>query len=156
MALWDNITKKATAVTEKAVSQARSLSEMAKLHNQIADAEKTITDCYTQIGKLYATAHPHDYEPEYGDCITAIARCEELIGSLRKQLQDLKGIAVCPGCGAEVARDAAFCSACGAAMPKEEPREAEVVTQEAPAEACPDCPSEEPEAESGNDDVIHF
>ena len=150
MALWDNISKKASAVTEKAVHQARNLTELAKLHGQIAEAEKAVTDSYTEIGKLYVAAHSADYDEGFAGKIAAIAEAEQKIQQLRKQIQDLKGVSVCEKCGAEVAKEAAFCSACGAAMPKEEPIEAEVVTDEAPVEepeeTCPDC-AVEPEAE---------
>lgn len=151
MALWDNITKKATAITEKAVQQARDLSEVAKLHGQIAEAEKTAYASYAQLGQLYAATHPEDYEEGFGDLIAAAARAEEAANALRKQLQEVKGIAVCEKCGAGVAKDAAFCSACGAEMPKKAPVEAEVVTEDVPVpapESTPEAaPSEEVAAE---------
>ena len=156
MAIWDDITKKAAALGEKAVKQAKDLSEVAKLKLQIAEAEKAADDAYARLGRLYAAAHASDCEEAFAAEMAAAVNAEQTVKTLKGQLHDAKGVAVCEKCGAEVAKDAAFCSACGAAMPKEEPREAEVVTQEAPAEACPDCPPEEPEAESGNDDVIHF
>lgn len=134
MALWDNISRKASMVTEKAVQQAKDLSEQVKLRGQIADEEKTITDSYTQIGKQYAELHPEDYEEVFAGWFAAIENAQRRAEVLRAQLRDLKGVALCPRCGGEVAADAAFCSACGAPMPKEEPREAEVVTEEPPAE----------------------
>ena len=95
MALWDDITKKASVLTEKAVQQARDLSEVAKLHGQIAEAEKTANDSYNALGRLYAATHPEDYEEGFGDLIAAAAKAEELIRNLRKQIQDVKGVATC-------------------------------------------------------------
>ena len=134
MALWENLSRKASMVTEKAVQQAKDLSEQVKLRGQIADEEKTITDSYTQIGKQYAELHPEDYEEVFAGWFAAIENAQRRAEVLRGQLRDLKGVALCPRCGAEVAADASFCSACGAPMPKEEPREAEIVTVESPAE----------------------
>ena len=134
MALWDNISRKASMVTEKAVQQAKDLSEQVKLRGQIADEEKTITDSYTQIGKQYAELHPEDYEEVFAGWFAAIENAQRRAEVLRAQLRDLKGVALCPRCGGEAAADAAFCSACGAPVPKEEPREAEVVTEVVPAE----------------------
>ena len=134
MALWENLSRKASMVAEKAVQQAKDLSEQVKLRGQIADEEKTITDSYTQIGKQYAELHPEDYEEVFAGWFAAIENAQRRAEVLRGQLRDLKGVALCPRCGAEVAADASFCSACGAPMPKEEPREAEVVTEETPAE----------------------
>lgn len=132
MALWNNISKKASAVTEKAVQQAKDLTELAKLHAQAAQAEGNLTDSYTQIGRLYAADHPEDFPPAYAPLMAAVADAEKQIASLRAQIRDIRGVAVCPGCGAEVARDAAFCSACGAEMPKPAPVEAEIVTEDDP------------------------
>lgn len=145
MAIWENITEKAASVAEKAVQQARNLSELAKLHTRITEAERAARDSYEQIGRLYAATHPEDYEEGFGSLISAAANAEATIKDLRKQLRDAKGVAVCEKCGAEIDVDAAFCSACGAPMPKVEPVEAEVAAEEAPCEApaeaepCTDC-----------------
>ena len=137
MALWDNITKKAAAVTEKAVQQAKNLTEQAKLRGQISEAERTITDCYTQIGKQYAGAHPEDFDEAYAPMMAAIAGARRQIASLQEQLRDLKSVSLCPNCGSEVSKDAAYCGACGTEMPKPAPVEAEVVTDDAPAGEAP-------------------
>lgn len=149
MSLWDNITQKAAAVTDKAVHQAKNFTEQVKLRNQISEAQSTITDCYTQIGKQYAAAHSEDFDEAYAPMMAAIAGANRQIASLQEQLRDLKEVALCPKCGAEVDREAAYCSACGAEMPKSAPVEAEVVTDDAPAEEAPvaEAPVEEAPAE---------
>ena len=148
MAIWDDIAKKAAALSDKAVKQARDLSEVAKLKLQIAEAEKAVDDSYTQLGRLYAAAHRSDYEEGFASVMAAVTNAEQTVKTLHQQLQDAKGVTVCEKCGAEVAKDAAFCSACGAEIPKPAPVEAEVVTEEAPAEETPaeEAPAEEPEA----------
>lgn len=148
MAIWDDIAKKAAALSDKAVKQARDLSEVAKLKLQIAEAEKAVEDSYTQLGRLYAAAHRSDYEEGFASVMAAVTNAEQTVKTLHQQLQDAKGVTVCEKCGAEVAKDAAFCSTCGAEIPKPAPVEAEVVTEEAPAEETPaeEAPAEEPEA----------
>lgn len=145
MSLWDNITQKAAAVTDKAVHQAKNFTEQVKLRNQISEAQSTITDCYTQIGKQYAAAHSEDFDEAYAPMMAAIAGANRQIASLQEQLRDLKEVALCPKCGAEVSKDASYCGACGAEMPKPAPVEAEVVTDDAPAEEAPvaEAPAEE-------------
>ena len=145
MSLWDNITQKAAAVTDKAVHQAKNFTEQVKLRNQISEAQSTIADCYTQIGKQYAAAHSEDFDEAYAPMMAAIAGANRQIASLQEQLRDLKEVALCPKCGAEVSKDASYCGACGAEMPKPAPVEAEVVTDDAPAEEAPvaEAPAEE-------------
>ena len=137
MAIWDDITKKAAALGEKAVKQAKDLSEVAKLKLQIAEAEKAADDAYARLGRLYAAAHASDCEEAFAAEMAAAVNAEQTVKTLKGQLHDAKGVAVCEKCGAEVAKDAAFCSACGAEMPKPTPVEAEVVTEEAPVEEAP-------------------
>lgn len=157
MAFWDNITQKAAAVTEKAVQQAKNLAEQARLRNQISEAQSTITDCYTQIGKQYAAAHPENFEECYAPMMAAIAGAQRQIASLQEQLRELKAVSLCPKCGAEVSKDAAFCSACGAEMPKPAPVEAEVVTDDAPAQEAPvkAAPAEETPADTAPVEEAH-
>lgn len=152
MSLWDNITQKAAAVTDKAVHQAKNFTEQVKLRNQISEAQSTITDCYTQIGKQYAAAHSEDFDEAYAPMMAAIAGANRQIASLQEQLRDLKEVALCPKCGAEVSKDVSYCGACGAEMPKPAPVEAEVVTDDAPAEEAPvaEAPAEEAPAETAS------
>ena len=152
MSLWDNITQKAAAVTDKAVHQAKNFTEQVKLRNQISEAQSTITDCYTQIGKQYAAAHSEDFDEAYAPMMAAIAGANRQIASLQEQLRDLKKVALCPKCGAEVSKDASYCGACGAEMPKPAPVAAEVVTDDAPAEKAPvaESPAEETSAETAS------
>lgn len=149
MAIWDDITKKAAALGEKAVKQAKDLSEVAKLKLQIAEAEKAADDAYARLGRLYAAAHASDCEEAFAAEMAAAVNAEQTVKTLKGQLHDAKGVAVCEKCGAEVAKDAAFCSACGAEMPKPAPVEAEVVTEETPVEETPaeEAPAEEAPAE---------
>ena len=96
MALWENLSRKASMVAEKAVQQAKDLSEQVKLRGQIADEEKTITDSYTQIGKQYAELHPEDYEEVFAGWFAAIENAQRRAEVLRGQLRDLTGDALCP------------------------------------------------------------
>lgn len=58
----------------------------------------------------------------------------------------MKGVAICPSCGASVDADAAFCSACGQKMP-EKPKP-EPVKEEDVEVIPPEQPSEEPASET--------
>ena len=140
MAIWDDIAKKAAALSDKAVKQARDLSEVAKLKMQIAEAEKAADDAYAKLGRLYAAAHGSDCEAAFASEMAAAVNAEQTIKTLRSQLWDAKGVTVCEKCGAEI--------------PKPAPMEAEVVTEDAPAEepaeAAPEAPAEEAPVEEAS------
>lgn len=120
MALWDNLGKKASETTAKAIQQAKILSETSRLNGLISDEEKKINNNYFQIGKLYTAIHRNDCEEDFAGMIAAIAESEQKIGDLRMQIQNLKGVIRCEKCGAELAKGVAFCSSCGAPIPRTE------------------------------------
>ena len=120
MALWDNITKKASETTAKAIQQAKILSETTRLNGLISDEEGKIDTAYFQIGKLYTARYRENPQDEFAGLIAAIVEAEQKIAEYRIQIQDVKGVLRCANCGAEVAKGMAFCSACGTAMPKVE------------------------------------
>lgn len=120
MPFFDNLGKKASAVTAKAMQKAQELSETSRLNALISDEEARINNAYFQIGKLYVSLHAADREEAFAGMVTDITDAEQKIADYRHQIQELKGVQRCEKCGAEVMRGVAFCSACGAPMPKVE------------------------------------
>lgn len=118
MAFWDNLSQKASETTAKAMQKAKEMSDIAKLNSIISEEETKINNTYYQIGKLYAAMHSNDHEEEFVGMITTLREADEKIGNCRQQIQDIKGVVRCSQCGAEVQVGAAFCSSCGASMPK--------------------------------------
>ena len=55
--------------------------------------------------------------------IGTLADAETKIRACKQQLQEIKGVQRCPNCGTEVSNGSAFCSACGASLPKVQPPE---------------------------------
>lgn len=117
MALFDEISKKITLAGEGAVNRGKA----ALLNSNVADEEKKIDNAYYQIGKLYVTLHPQDYESDFSALINSIATSQDKIRQITQQIQSIKGVSRCEKCGAEVPNNVAFCSACGAPMPRREP-----------------------------------
>lgn len=120
MAFFESLGKKASEATAKAIQKAQDLSETTKLNALISDAEKKVNDTYCQVGKLYVSLHGGDGDEAFAGMIASISEAEQKISAYRMQIQDIKGVQRCEKCGAEVARGVAFCSACGAPMPKME------------------------------------
>ena len=120
MAFFENLGRKASETTAKAMQKAQELSEISKLNGQIADEEKRLNVLYYQIGKLYVSVHGSDNEQDFSGMVSAVFEGEKKILNYKKQIQDLKGVQRCEHCGAEVPKGAAFCNACGSPMPKAE------------------------------------
>lgn len=121
MAFLDNLGKRASETTAKAMQKAKEMSDISKLNSMISDEETKINNVYYQIGKLYATMHINDYEEEFCGMIATLGEADAKIRNYRQQIQDIKGVVRCLQCGAEVQLGVAFCSSCGAPMPKVHP-----------------------------------
>lgn len=118
MAFFDEIGKKVSEAGQKTIQKTKELSDTTRLNAMISDEEKKINNNYFQIGKLYVLNYKDNYEESFAGMLSAINESELKISEYRKQIQNIKGVQHCVKCGAEVLRNAAFCSSCGAAMPK--------------------------------------
>ncbi len=118
MAFLDKLSKTVTEASQKTIAKTKELADTSRLNSMISEEEKVITNQYFQIGKLYVSIHKDDFEDDFARMIGSIAEAEAKIKDYKKQIQDIKGIQRCEKCGAEVPSDAAFCSSCGATMPK--------------------------------------
>lgn len=121
MAFFEDLGKKISHAGQTAVQKTKDMTDIARINGAISDEEKKINNNYYQIGKLYVVTHCDDYESDFAGMVTAVKESEAKIRDYRKQIQDIKGVVRCAQCGAEVANGSAFCSSCGASMPKPTP-----------------------------------
>lgn len=104
----------------KDVSQkAKDMSGIAKLKLNIRAKEDFVKEQYMEIGKAY-------YERHKGEDVLVQAQFEQIdealeeIAQMEMQILDLKGAKKCPGCGAQTADTAEYCSVCGMKLSSEE------------------------------------
>lgn len=119
MAFFDDLGKKLSQAGQTAVQKTKEMTDIARINGLISDEEKKVNNNYYQIGKLYVAMHQSDFENDFSGMITAIRESETKIRDYKQQIQDIKGVVRCEKCGAEVASSVAFCSSCGAPMPKQ-------------------------------------
>lgn len=117
MAFFDEIGRKVSAGGQQAVKQGKALAEIARLNAQISDLEKSISQQYLQIGKMYYEVHKEDGNAEQRELIETINGAFVTIRQCKEQITRLKGTTQCPKCGAGIASGAAFCSVCGEKIP---------------------------------------
>ena len=103
MPFWDNLSKKATETTAKAMQKAKDFSDITRLNGQISEEETKINNAFLAIGRLYAEIHSTDAEPQFSAWISSIQESQSKIDTYRRQVQDIKGVQRCEKCGAEVA-----------------------------------------------------
>lgn len=120
MAFFDDLGKRISQTGQNAVQKTKDMADVAKINAAISDEERRLNNNYLNIGKLYAELHSNDFEHVFTDMMTGIKEAEKKINEYRQQIQDIKGVVRCEKCGAEIPNNAAFCSLCGTAMPKQE------------------------------------
>lgn len=118
MAFLDKLSKTVSEASQKTIAKTKELVDTSKLNSLISEEERKINNLYLQIGKLYVSLHNEDCENDFAEMMSMLADSEAKIIDYQKQIQDIKGVQRCKNCGAEVASGAAFCSVCGATIPK--------------------------------------
>lgn len=97
----------------KDVSQkAKDMSGIAKLKLSIRAKEDFVKEQYMEIGKAYYERNKGEEVPEQVQ-FAQIEEALEDIAQMERQILELKGARKCPGCGAEAADTAEYCSVCG-------------------------------------------
>jgi len=134
---------------KNASESVKKAQEKSKLNKEIAEAEKTITATYTEIGKKFFEENP--YSEAYADFYTLINDANAKIAKLKEKLAELEDSVTCKNCGASVAKGSNFCDKCGAKIevPVVETVEPEIVEE---ANKTEETISEEP-TESSSDEL---
>ena len=100
---FDELTRKAKDVANKAADRTKDAAELVKLNVAIAGEQKEIDKNYRAIGEWFVS----EYEGEIPD---AVREAVEAVNASKAKIAGKK----CPICGAE--SDSKFCPQCGAPM----------------------------------------
>lgn len=125
MAFFEDLGKMITQTSQDVVQKTKDTAGVVKLNGMISDEKKRVNDLYIQIGKKYFEMYSDSCDQEFEPLVAEIKDAQAKIDDYSEQVRQLKGIAACPNCGAEVPTGTAFCSKCGAKMeqPKAEAKD---------------------------------
>ncbi len=127
MDFFNNLKKTVSDKSKDAVNKAKEIAEVTSLNSKINAQENLIEKHYNELGRYMYENRENPDNSVITERNQMIDAAFEEITRLQGEIRRVKGVKVCPGCGAEVSSTAAFCATCGTAMPKEEPVAAEVV-----------------------------
>jgi predicted nucleic acid-binding Zn-ribbon protein len=116
MAFFDDLGKKLSKAGQSVMDKGKELADITKINLAISDEEKKLDDAYKKLGKLFVEKIGDRAEGEFAELVATVNAAISKIDELRQQIKDIKGIAVCTKCGAQVQADSIFCNSCGAKL----------------------------------------
>ena len=137
MAFFDQLGQKLTQTSQDAVKKTKDMAEVVRLNGVINEETKKIEAGYRELGKLYFERCADQADPVFQPYVAEIQRAQTSIREMKEAICQLKGVRLCPSCGAELSAGALFCTACGAWMPAP-PRPAGPVCPNCGAPVAPD------------------
>lgn len=119
---FSDIGRHISRYTRKAAEQTGTFFEATKISAKITGEENEVRKIFQKLGEevfrraVSGGAALMDSEQEL---VGSIEDHKEKIRVMRKQLADVKGMVICPKCGAMIAGDSSFCPKCGAEVPED-------------------------------------
>lgn len=113
MGFFDNLGEKLANTGKDVAAKAKEVADITKYKTEIASQESKIKTAYQEIGKIFAEKTAGEVEPEFVPYLEAITESKLRIEELKAEIQKIKGVVICSGCGAEVDNSAQFCPTCG-------------------------------------------
>ena len=113
MGFFDNLGSTISEKSKIVADKAKEVADVTKLKMQISTEESKIKEAYLEIGKLFCKKEMGEVPEEFIPYVQIVGDARAQIENLKAQINDLKGVKTCPGCGAEVPLESSFCSACG-------------------------------------------
>jgi tRNA(Ile2) C34 agmatinyltransferase TiaS len=123
MEFFDKLSKKASETYQIAKEKTTNLSEELKLKSKINSLEEKNYQIFAEIGE---TVYKELKEGRDVEKDLILVKVDEVTANqnemekLKLKLMELKQVKKCVNCGAELEKNASFCSKCGTAQPAQE------------------------------------
>lgn len=149
MAFFDKIGEVVSTKSRDIAQKAKEMADISSLNGQISNQEEIINRMYLEIGKNYYEVNKNEAEALYNGQCAAITEAFDKISAIKKEIQVIKKIQICPNCGAEIPAGVSFCSGCGSKVEQEQPEPKIELSKEtqpelvaAATKSCPGCGKE--------------
>lgn len=135
MDFFEKIGEKITSTSKDVAKKTKELADISKINTQISSEEDSIKYKYNQIGKLYYETFGENPDEVFAPMCQSIIESQKKISEYRYQIQVIKGVKRCSGCGGDAPNDSIFCPVCGNKMTLEE----DVIIDPVVELKCPNC-----------------
>ena len=138
MAFLDDVDRTLSQLGQSALKKTKNMSESMRLSGAIREEEEKQKELFRKIGEYV-------YENELGTADEKIIGwCQDISASReramqnREQITALEGMISCPKCGASIAPNSTFCSACGSKIGEPNSNNS-LKLEENKSSVCPNC-----------------
>lgn len=101
-----------------------TFTEKVSLNNKIDSAKREIKQTCTDLGeKFYLQNSKNEIPQGYEIYFNKIKECNKKIEDAQNAIKELDGLIKCPNCGADIKKENAFCTSCGAKLAEEKKSE---------------------------------
>lgn len=139
----DGIGKRLSDAGQGVARHTRNFTEVTRLNGAITEQQRQADALLRELGQACYDRHQNDPDYEYAAQIEGIRAAYAQIAQNQARIRQIKGVRVCPQCGAEVGPESAFCGGCGAKVEPEEHEEGKCPACGSPVDAdslfCPVC-----------------
>ncbi|MBP1534700.1 MAG: zinc ribbon domain-containing protein [Ruminococcus sp.] len=119
---FDKVSEAITATGKTVGDKTKMGTDIVKLSYKLSTEQKNLSDIFTEIGKAY---YEESKDAPQSDALVqlvseATVKSAEIEG-IKEQIRQIKGVTVCPNCGADVPLEYDFCGKCGTKIERPEP-----------------------------------
>lgn len=129
---FDTLSETLTKTAKELSVKTEGFYGKQKLRGQILTEQRAAEKALAAIGKVIYDRYMDGEEMEeaLADLCVEVKNHNDKIDSLREEIADKAGKKICPACGKNMDRSAAFCPSCGNAYPEPVEEEAEEEAEE--------------------------
>ena len=120
MSVFENISDLAVNAAQKARKSLETAADQAKIRSRMAQEQKKINVAHLKMGRLYEELHGADGEEAFASLLSDLKQARLNLRDCTRQMDEARGVVLCPHCGARMENTAAYCSSCGSRMPGRE------------------------------------
>ncbi|MEE1027432.1 MAG: zinc ribbon domain-containing protein [Agathobacter sp.] len=136
MGFFDDMKGSISTVGMGLTQKATDMSGSAKLIFQIKEEEKKLEENKKEIGRIMFEQFPDEAKKLCPELYHDTTELVKKIANDKKELAVLKGMKICPNCGAEQDKEVINCTVCGMNMQEA----ARIISDMAPQDRfCPNC-----------------
>lgn len=118
MGYFDGLRERLTNTGQSAIQKTRNLAGENKLNQEIRELQDRNREAFEALGRLYYDRYSDvNQDEDIGHIIEVINENYFLIERKLDEINALKGMIMCPNCGASVPAEDTFCTNCGTRLP---------------------------------------